>query len=457
MDQEILEVLKGYTRVILADVCRQKQIDKPALSVWVRDGGEWQELSNRTVLHMWQKSGSKSLCQIMMREFFGLNAVQYQIIKRKFNNPQELSGVYANRDYTDFIIIIDIPTLLSTTNFITGAVVGSAVVGSGLYGAHKSHQSHLQRVHHHKELLDYETRLEKEERRVENLHVENSLLDAKVTSQQADKNELSRIIEDLRKKLKEFNDSYDGVNYKLCELIGGKLDSLETSIMTHIAQGRILDNISEGYIPNDAKLCGKVKAGLTKIQLIIEHSNLIAKEYRTAWAKKKRWFTPTLQKLEDGSKAYRSILTAMKRNRSRSSCLETESIKQSDFATDVKHNIAKVKANVSRVVNPNLNNELMGKILNTYKSPQESQLLEALGVYVSTETELQELITKYNTECEQVKAVNKIATAEGGKITSGSKIQKSEDEIKSEKIQNIADHEINGSETSSDAIGEFDI
>jgi hypothetical protein len=137
--------------------------------------------------------------------------------------------------------------------------------------------------------------------------------------------------------------------------------------------------------------------------------------------------------------------------------LETESIKQSDFATDVKHNIAKVKANVSRVVNPKLNNELMGKILNTYKSPQESQLLEALGIYVSTETELQELITKYNTECEQVKAVHNIATAEGGKITSGSKIQKSEDAIKSEKIQNIADREINGSETPSDEIGEFDI
>jgi hypothetical protein len=127
------ESLKGYKRVVLADVCSQKQIDTPTLSVWVRDGGQWQELSNRDVLRMWQKSGSKSFCQIMLREFFGLNAVQYQIIKRKFNDPRELSGIYSDAHFTDFIIVADLPSLVSTGNLVAGAGATAAAVGTGVY------------------------------------------------------------------------------------------------------------------------------------------------------------------------------------------------------------------------------------------------------------------------------------------------------------------------------------
>lgn len=135
--EELMSVLGCYTRVILDDVCSTMHIKDPTLSVWIRNGDEWEELSNRTVARMWKKSGSRSFCQIMLREFFGLNLLQYQLIKRKFKDPGELSGIYAKDNFTNFIIVVDIPNLLSTSNLLAG-VGATTMIGAGLYGTKKA-------------------------------------------------------------------------------------------------------------------------------------------------------------------------------------------------------------------------------------------------------------------------------------------------------------------------------
>lgn len=137
MEWNLHAALKGYKRVVLDDVCLHRQINAPTLSVWVNDG-EWKKLSKRAVRLMWKNSGSKSFCQVMLRQFFGLNAVQYQIVKRKFNDPHELSGIYSKDNFTDFIFVADLPRLLSTGNLLAGASLTTAAVG-GMYLVKRRH------------------------------------------------------------------------------------------------------------------------------------------------------------------------------------------------------------------------------------------------------------------------------------------------------------------------------
>jgi hypothetical protein len=395
MDQELLDALKDHTRVVLDDVCLQNKISNPNLSVWVRDGQEWQELSNRTVLRMWHKSGSQSFCKIMLREFLGVNAVQYQIIRRKFNDPAELSGIYANSDLTDFIIVVDLPTMLSTSNLIAG-VGTAAVVGSGLYGSRKAYQlkSDNDRYSADNRFLDSEnaklTKIKNEHKltagMLETYRYSSNFGKFEENFKQLEKNtaEMSK----LRNQLDELENSSIAHDSAICKHIRRQLDTLERDMIEQIKDGQVLTQTPV--------LCKRVRVKMQEIEDSIEYSNEIQRAYTFHWNGHLQWMKETLMTLQTESQQNIDDCNRLETSQCEK---ELHTFNPSTHAEDLENTIIHIRNQVKRKM-PNQNN-ITQLIFKHYIPSEEKKLRDALTAYNKTEIALQKASESYNARCSQ--------------------------------------------------------
>ena len=133
--------LKNYKRITVADACRQ-HIDQnhERLGIWVNQRGEWRRLSENEQKLQWsQYKARRSVCQSVVRELFGLSAVQYAKIRASFDNPgwKTWAGIYERRDESfkgpEFAIVVELPETSSALG--VGAAAGVTVGAVGALAA----------------------------------------------------------------------------------------------------------------------------------------------------------------------------------------------------------------------------------------------------------------------------------------------------------------------------------
>jgi hypothetical protein len=142
---ELDDFLLGYTRTTLRRACSQTKHQEdlgPALVVWLNRQGRWDTLSDEQVEGLWDAQrlqSDRSLCGLLLKDVFQLNAKQYKDVRAAFENSAlpGLTGIYkANDEVGGYAIVVELPTAVATDPSIQtagyaalAALAASSVVG----------------------------------------------------------------------------------------------------------------------------------------------------------------------------------------------------------------------------------------------------------------------------------------------------------------------------------------
>lgn len=129
--------LLDYARITPRDACRQgKNQVQSELVVWICRLRKCEMVSSQAVDGVWTSNhlrAQRSMCGLLLKDIFGLNAQQYEFIKKDLEATEGESGLYQAKNATHkFALILKLPDEIARDQNIIGTATATlAALASG--------------------------------------------------------------------------------------------------------------------------------------------------------------------------------------------------------------------------------------------------------------------------------------------------------------------------------------
>ncbi len=135
-----MRVLQSYHRTTIADACQMTQEQEPSLVVWVKNQDGWSQVQAHVLNSLWQREGSRSLCNLLLQDVFRLSDGEYRAVVQSIDSSDGLAGMYQNNNEPrNYVLAIELPR--SHMGKVAGGLAGGAALALGGLFAHKNKQA----------------------------------------------------------------------------------------------------------------------------------------------------------------------------------------------------------------------------------------------------------------------------------------------------------------------------